>query len=376
MSATYPTADLPDALDDAQTFTWRDYISRDELAELTRLEDWRSVWSLVFCWGVIFGAFAMVAVWPNPLTIVLALFLIGARQLGMAVIMHEASHRTFLSDRTLNDFVGNWFAAYPVWSDTEPYRPYHLLHHAHTGTPKDPDASLAAPFPTTRKSLVRKFWRDLSGQTGWKQAKAVFVRDLGLGQRETQRTRAARKKGQKPDVGWHKLAPTAISNAVLFAILAAAGHPELYLLWVVGWFTTYRFVMRVRAIAEHAMPTDLSHPMKNTRTTMLSWWERLFIGPCNVNYHLEHHLLMTVPAYKLPKLHRMLEERGALNGALLANGYFEILNEASSQTRAEADGVDSSSGATGASSRATGVDIPWRAPADQDQVASVDERVR
>jgi fatty acid desaturase len=27
-----------------------------------------------------------------------------------------------------------------------------------------------------------------------------------------------------------------------------------------------------------------------------------------VNYHLEHHLLMTVPHYQLPRLHRLLEE--------------------------------------------------------------------
>lgn len=315
----------------ARDFTWRDYISREELAELTRLEDWRSWWLLAFNWGVVFSAFALVAVWPNPLTVVVALFLIGARQLGFAVVMHDASHRAFLANPVLNDKVGNWLAAYPIWSDIEPYRPYHLLHHAHTGTPRDPDLSLAAPFPTTRRSLLRKFWRDLSGQTGWKQAKAVFMRDVGLGRRETQRTRAAAKKGQKPDVGWHKVAPTLASNAVLLALLALAGHPELYLLWVVAWLTTYRFVMRVRAIAEHAMPTDIGHPLKNTRTTLLSWWERLFIGPNFVNYHLEHHLLMTVPAYKLPRLHAMLRDRGALEDALVARGYLGILKRASAR---------------------------------------------
>ena len=62
-----------------------------------------------------------------------ALFLIGARQLGMAVIMHDASHRAYFSNKKWNDFAGNWLAAYPVWSDLAPYRPYHLQHPAHSG---------------------------------------------------------------------------------------------------------------------------------------------------------------------------------------------------------------------------------------------------
>ena len=33
-----------------------------------------------------------------------------------------------------------------------------------------------------------------------------------------------------------------------------------------------------------------------------------------MNFHLEHHLLMTVPLYNLPRMHRLLKERGALDG--------------------------------------------------------------
>ena len=81
-----------------------------------------------------FASMAMVAAWPNPLTVVLALFVIGGRQLGMSILMHEASHRTLFRDRALNDWAGNWLAAYPVWTDLAPYRPYHLRHHAKTWT--------------------------------------------------------------------------------------------------------------------------------------------------------------------------------------------------------------------------------------------------
>ena len=156
--------------------------------------------------------------------------------------------------------------------------------------------------------------RDLSGQTGLKQAKAVFLRDLGWGAGRNQRDQGM-SRGERPDVGWRKLAPVVLTNAVLFAILALAGHPALYLLWLVAWLTTYRLVTRIRSIAEHALTPDANDALNNTRTTVARWWERLLIAPNRVNYHLEHHLIMTVPHYKLPRFHRLLRERGVLDRA-------------------------------------------------------------
>ena len=66
------------------------------------------------------------------------------------------------------------------------------------------------------------------------------------------------------------VAPVAITNGVILAILALCGAPELYLLWVVAWFTSYRLVTRLRSIAEHAMSEDMSDPLRNTRTKLQS----------------------------------------------------------------------------------------------------------
>lgn len=308
----------------------RDTLTLDERKDLLRISPLHSAWMVASNWVFVFAAMALVARWPNPLTILFALFLIGARQLGMAVVMHEASHHTLFANRRLNDWVGNWLAAYPVWADVAPYRAYHLKHHKFTGTPDDPDLGLAAPFPISRASFRRKTWRDLSGQTGWKQAKGVFLRDVGWSGGRNQRT-LGMNEGHQPDVGWHKIAPVAISNGVLLAVLTLAGHPALYLLWVAAWLTTYRFVTRVRSIAEHGMVPDTLDPMRNTRTTRARWWERLMIAPNRVNFHLEHHLLMTVPQHNLPRMHRMLRERGALEGAVIANSYADVLRLATSR---------------------------------------------
>jgi len=308
----------------------RSVLSIEERKELLTINPLRSWWMVASNWVGVFAAMALVAWAPNPITIVLALFIIAARQLGMAIVMHEAAHRTLFRQRGLNDWVGNWLSAYPVWAEVAPYRAYHLVHHSRTGTDQDPDLGLAAPFPITRSSFKRKVWRDLSGQTGWKQARAVFRRDVGWSRSRNQRS-LGMNEGEQPDVGWHKLIPVAVTNLVLLAVLALAGHAELYLLWVVAWLTTYRLVTRLRSIAEHGMVPDRHDPLRNTRTTIARWWERLLLAPNRVNFHLEHHLLMTVPHHNLPRLHQLLRARGAIDEDCVTPGYLAVVRLATAR---------------------------------------------
>jgi fatty acid desaturase len=295
---------------------WRAALTREEVQSLLEPHDLRSWWSIAVNWGLVFASLALVAHWPNPVTIVVALAVIGARQLSCAAIMHDAAHRSLFRNRRVNDWAGNWLAAYPVWSDLHLYRPYHLKHHAKTGGPDDPDIGLVRPFPITRASLRRKLWRDLSGRTGWKFARAAWKRTFGRARHD----RAARRAA----IG------VVVTNLVLFGVVTAAGRPALYLLWVGAWFTTYTLVTRVRSIAEHALTPDPDDPLNNTRTVLARWWERLLVAPNHLNYHLEHHLLMTAPHYNLPRLHRLLRDRGALAGGCVERSYASIVRRAAS----------------------------------------------
>ena len=329
-----PIPTLDSESDPISASDWvRSMFTSAELDELRRIDDRRGALAILsnFAWVAVW--LALPAIWPNPLTILLALFGLGARQLGFAVLMHEASHRTLFNDRKLNDWAGNWLAGYLVWADAGPYRRYHLVHHAHTGTPKDPDVSLTAPFPISRKSLARKFWRDLSGQTGFKQSVQTFKRDVGIGAGSNQRNRGL-KVGEKPDVGWHKVAPFVLWNALLFAGCWLAGHPAVYLLWPIAFLTTYRLELRIRSIAEHALSGPAEDPLRNTRTTLPNPLERILLAPFGVNWHLEHHLVMTVPFYNLPKMHERMRERGLIDRALVTRGYLEVLRRASAKSAA------------------------------------------
>ena len=324
---------MSEAVQSASRSGWRDALHPDELRGLLERNDWRAWLSVGLNWGLVAASMALVALWPHPLSVVLAIVVIGGRQLGMAVLMHDAAHGTLFRSRRLNEWVGQWLCAYPVWADLRPYRRYHLKHHAYNWTDRDPDLDLATKFPVTPASMRRKVWRDLSGQVAWKRVKAILRRDLAGGSGgKTARVHVTFGKtagGGGP--GWHNLVGVGVTNAALLGVLLLLGRPELYLLWVGAWFTTYSLVTRIRAIAEHNMVPDPGDELRNTRTTLARWWERLLLAPNRVNFHLEHHLLPNAPLYHLPRLHRLLRDRGVLEGALVSPSYSSVLRQATSK---------------------------------------------
>jgi fatty acid desaturase len=305
----------------------RELIDAAALATLRERVEWKGLALILHAWAVIFGSIALVAFFPNPLTYLVAVVLIGSRQLGLAILMHDGAHGCLSRNGSRNMMFSQWFCAYPVFADTIAYRGYHLAHHAHTQQDNDPDLVLSAPFPITRLSYRRKFWRDISGQTGFQQRKAQLLN--ALGDPSWPRARRLRHFGQK-------LGPQLIANAVLFAALTLAGVWWAYpLLWLVPLLTWMMVITRIRNIAEHAVVTDSDDPLRNTRTTKANLIERALVAPYYVNYHLEHHLTMYVPCYNLPRLHALMM-RGPHAGSMeVQPSYLAVLRLATALPDAE-----------------------------------------
>ena len=68
----------------------RDLMTDQELIEVRARSTWKSVALIAHAWTLILGVIAMVAVWPNPFTFLLAVAIIGSRQLGLSILMHDA----------------------------------------------------------------------------------------------------------------------------------------------------------------------------------------------------------------------------------------------------------------------------------------------
>src|SRR5258707_12316022 len=99
----------------------RDFLSEDELIAVRERSTWKGVALIVHAWVLIAGAIALVAWWPNPLTYLLAVGIIGSRQLGLAILMHDGAHGCLSPDEKTNLTLSQWFCAYPILSDTPPY---------------------------------------------------------------------------------------------------------------------------------------------------------------------------------------------------------------------------------------------------------------
>lgn len=285
-----------------------DLLTLEELGHLRRTSTLRGVLLVLHAWGVIGGAIALYALWPSPLTLAVAVLVIGARQLGLMVLMHETAHWLLFRQGRLNTWVGTWLCAAPLGVDLKAYRRRHHLHHRHTQTPEDPDLALSAPLPISRGRLALALLADLGGWTAL--------------------TRIARGWSSRDGwaATWRRIRAPLAANAVLCAGLTAVGGWPLYLLlWVLPWATWFQLVTRIRDIAEHGVVRDARDPLGNTRTIGAGLLARAFIAPYRVNYHLEHHVFVFVPCWKLPDAHALLLAKDLGGRMERAASYGEVL---------------------------------------------------
>lgn len=313
-------------------------LGADTIARLQQRSDLHGAMAVAKCWIAIsmllasaWLAMDQLGYWSIPVVTLCLLFL-GGRILALAILTHEGAHRTLFANGKLNDTVTHWLCAAPVYLDLIKYRHHHAQHHIHTGTEKDVDLPLIEGFPTTKPSLIRKFIRDFTGQTGLKSV-------IGLAMMNAELIRwnvtGVVEKLDRDD--WGKLRHlraflvnsrrTLIFHSVFFAAAFSLNLTELFALWWASYLFTYPFCIRVRAIAEHAVTERTGDMLKNTRTTRAGVIARALFAPCHVNFHIEHHALVSVPFWQLPELHRLMQEHKITP---VPPSYWQVLKTASS----------------------------------------------
>ncbi len=292
----------------------RDYFSAEDWPRLSTRSSWKGLALVAHAWVVIALASVMAIRWP--ITLPLAVMVIGARQLGLAILLHDAAHGALHPNAQLADWIAEWLCLGGV----APYRAYHLQHHKFAQQAEDPDLALSAPFPISRASLRRKIVRDLTGQTWFKQKFGRFTATL-----------RTRKAGERifpillNEV--YRQRRWLIVNGLAIAAFSAAG---LWWAWFAVWLlpraTWFQLVTRLRNIAEHALVAkNEPDPLRHARTTRANWIERALIAPYYVNYHCEHHMFMHVPCWNLPRARQILQREGVTARMESAPGYLSVL---------------------------------------------------
>lgn len=292
-------------------------LPKELIARLARRSARRASLAILGDFAVIAAAIALaLAYWPNPVVILISIFIVGTRQHALFVIAHDAAHYLLFDSRRLNDWAGRACATVQGLSMCT-YRVIHRLHHNNLYGELDPDTALHGGYPRGRIYLMKKLLKDLAGLTAWKtyayflggapalnSATQVALRPLDD---TSPKLRAEAKRDRNAVVAFHVL---------LLAGFASSGYLVEYLvLWVLPLLTVVQAILRLRAIAEHGATSDFSSPLTAARTNLAPAWLRWAIFPHNVNYHIEHHLYASVPQHNLAELHREMASRGMLRGA-------------------------------------------------------------
>jgi fatty acid desaturase len=224
-------------------------------------------------------------------------FLIGAVPMHDLLLQgHEGNHRMLSRMRVVNEVL-TWFTHAIIGLSHTAHRAFHLEHHRHAHTQRDPEVvfldSLIAGVPGWAYLLIptRVHWAvntwPLSNRT--REASALTVgRDL---------------------------AATGVLHLLALVALGASSY-----IWfvLVPAATGFPLAFGIRSICEHHYTTagsrwTSSRHVQTSHLIELVW--------SNVNYHLEHHLFPTVPFHQLPAVRRLLARHYAQELGSSDTGY-------------------------------------------------------
>ena len=256
--------------------------------------------------GAVWFATVMNSVW---VTFGAVLF-IATRQNVLALLMHEQTHWLGFRSRA-GDLFCELFIAYPLLVTLEGYRRVHLAHHGNYLTDADPDyirkQGREWTFPQDRVYFILMLLRDITGLNVWRTLKGK-TGDPG--------TTVAKAKFTPPR--W--LRPAFL--LFLVTVLTLTHTWTVYLVyWVLPLMTVMQGIIRVGAITEHRY--NLVNPSVEESTPLieLSWWEKLVLPNLHFTLHIYHHWFPTIPASRLPAVHRLFRESGLLVEENVFRGY-------------------------------------------------------
>jgi fatty acid desaturase len=273
----------------------------------------------------ILGSISACVYYPSAPVFILAFLIVSSRQLALTHLVHDASHYQLMPNRVLNDWFSDFFLAAPVLITTESYRVQHLLHHKHLGR-SNLDTDTRAWYSISGWQFVK---RSLFTLIGW-EAVTTFFSYVGV---------SDRLKTTRPT--WslllRRLILTGVSNGLLLAYCLVLGNVWIYFfIWILPLFTLTMYLLTLRVLVEHQKESyaingcdnfDLTIEVPLTRTVKAGFFGRFFLGSMNFFYHHEHHLAPSIRYGNLPRLHKMLIDKGYydLYPEALGSGYLPVL---------------------------------------------------
>ena len=219
---------------------------------------------------------------------VLAVLVIGRFGRAQECLVHEASHRNWQRNGRLNDLLANLLAGFPTASQVGSYRRQHVIHHAHLGSPEDPDIQRYEEFKL----------EELTGVGGWKLVKGVA------------------RRLPRYNWGWYTTIGTNPVTLVLtggwflgvFGIIALLTSTGTAVTAWAHWLAGYALVLpTIRMIGEAGEHRYLAgNTVFNATISNIGWAHRWIVHPHGDGFHTLHHLWSSVPHHQIRGMHETL----------------------------------------------------------------------
>jgi fatty acid desaturase len=305
-------------LEPLSSFRRADFIPAARLRELSRYDPRAMLIRVGFDYGLIGLAIILSERYQHVWTYLLAVMVIGARQVGIgSVALHEGAHYLLFRNRRANDVFARvilWSVLAPLVGITlESYRQRHMRHHTAVNTSADPDYPAFEHWHgSSRIRMAFLYAQLLLGlpflATAFRQFMTVPLRT--------------------------KLCELAGIAMLLGGLASGIRVVELFFFyWLIPLATWGFFVNFLRSAAEHSTPGSLRDDagvpaIFRTAEIINSPFDSIFVTTRGANYHLSHHLYPSVPFYRLKALQRDLtkvEEYVRLSH--VTHGYHRYLAE-------------------------------------------------
>ncbi len=247
--------------------------------DLLRICWWRPVVHALFDVTLALGcAFALLegGSWLLPL----CLLVVGNRQRALGNLLHEAAHRNLSRSTRLNDGLATGLLVPLLLIDLVRYRADHGRHHLMLGDQqRDPDLLVPVGVPCGA-------WRD-SYMRLLTDPKQLW---LSLGPQLSERS------GLR--CGAYMLLWWMTATAVLVWLAGRDFAVIFVALWFTAKATAFHGISMWRELCDHfgLQPGGVFSYTRDIRASGLLRW---LVHPRNDCYHLTHHLLPTVPYYRL-----------------------------------------------------------------------------
>lgn len=295
-----------------------------KLLELRRPNYFKGIGLLVLDWVVILAAIAVCCLYFNPLTYVFAWLVIGGRMMGLWTLLHDGHHHLLLPNRKVNRLLTQLFIAWPLFRSLKEYDRSHGDHHRYLGSEKDPNVQMLRyeefKFPMSRSKFSGILIMDLLGVNfiRYTVLKRVILPIRRMFKKETGLAEELKSVYNEVSV--------AMSVYWIFILLTVnyfGAIQEFVLFWVIPSVTWFRMMFRLTTVSDHCFTEEL--PTHRTRSVLVNWFEKAFMVPHNLNYHIEHHTYGGVPCYNLRALHdHLMKHDWFRSNAKIVTGYREV----------------------------------------------------